>query len=321
MKRCLSCYNTIDGSEIDFHWKCSKKIFGVTPPPELPFSEDNLQELATQIIQSQVTVTGVQPKISLHLPSTEHNSQVKRFTVVGMWGGFILKPPSLHYPQLPELEDLSMHLANIARINTVPHSLIRLQSGNLAYITRRIDRLKKSKIHMEDMCQLTGRLTENKYRGSYEQLAKALMKYSANPGLDVVNFSEIILFSFLTGNADMHFKNFSLIHHPVAGPILSPFYDLLATVLVNPEDDEELALTLNGKKRKINRNDFVTFFSSFGLERKQQENIFSKMVNSRSAWFEFINRSFLSEVMKDDYKNLIQSRMDKIYPPAVALHN
>ena len=95
MKRCLSCYNTIDGSEIDFHWKCSKKIFGVTPPPELPFSEDNLQELATQIIQSQVTVTGVQPKISLHLPSTEHNSQVKRFTVVGMWGGFILKPTGI----------------------------------------------------------------------------------------------------------------------------------------------------------------------------------------------------------------------------------
>jgi serine/threonine-protein kinase HipA len=109
---------------------------------------------------------------------------------------------------------------------------------------------------MEDMCQLTERLTEHKYHASYEQIGKTILKYSTNPGLDLVNFCEIVLFSFLTGNADMHLKNFSLIYDSVNGPILAPAYDMLSTALVNPADDEDLALTLNGKKKRIKRKDF-----------------------------------------------------------------
>src|SRR5690606_38986653 len=142
--------------------------------------------------------------------------------------GYILKPPTPHYQQLPEVEDLTMHLAALAKIKTVPHSLIRLQSGKLAYITKRIDRTKKGKLHMEDMCQLTERLTEHKYQGSYEQIAKAILKYSALPGLDLVNFFELVVFSFLTCNADMHLKNFSLIQQPGMGMVFSPAYDLVA---------------------------------------------------------------------------------------------
>jgi serine/threonine-protein kinase HipA len=104
---------------------------------------------------------------------------------------------------------------------------------------------------MEDMCQLTERLTEDKYHGSYEQIGKAIQKYSASPGLDVENFFEIVLFSFLTGNADMHLKNFSLLEQPGLGMTLSPAYDLVNTALVNPADDEELALNLNGRKKNI----------------------------------------------------------------------
>lgn len=103
---------------------------------------------------------------------------------------------------------------------------------------------------MEDMCQLTERLTEEKYNGSYEQIGKTILKYSSNPGLDVVNFCELVLFSFLTGNADMRLKNFSLIHQPGMGIVFAPAYDLLATVLVNPADDEDFVLTLNGKRKE-----------------------------------------------------------------------
>jgi serine/threonine-protein kinase HipA len=148
---------------------------------------------------------------------------------------------------LPEIEDLTMHLTTLAGIKTVPHSLIRLKSGNLAYITKRIDRNKKKKIHMEDMCQLTERLTEDKCHGSYEQIAKAVLKYSVNPGLDVINFYEQVVFSYLTGNADMHLKNFSLIDRPEMGYTLSEAYDMVTTALVNPADKEDLALTLNAK--------------------------------------------------------------------------
>jgi serine/threonine-protein kinase HipA len=313
-KRCLFCYQLLLENEIDFHGACSKKIFGVPHPPELPYSENNMNELAYQVIQSQTTVTGVQPKLSLHLASAEKPNLVKRFTITGMWGGFILKPPSQYYPHLPEVEDLTMHLASMAKIKVVPHSLIRLVSGNLAYITKRIDRVKKEKLHMEDMCQLTDKRTEDKYRGSYEQVAKALLKFSSNPGLDVVNFFELVLFSFLTGNADMHLKNFSLLHQPATGPVLSPAYDLLATALVNPADGEELALTLNGKKKKINRNDFISAFTTLGLDAKQQENIFNKMERAKSSWLGFVDISFLNDEMKLAYKNLLQNRFAKLYP-------
>ena len=264
--------------------------------------------VAEQIVSSQITITGVQPKLSLNIEPTSKDTPQKRLTIVGLWGNYILKPPTSTYPQLPEVEDLTMHLAAIAKIRVVPHSLIRLQSGNLAYITRRIYRTKKGKLHMEDMCQLTERLTENKYHGSYEQIAKAILRYSSTPMLDVVNFFEQVLFSFLTGNADMHLKNFSLISQPATGYILAPAYDMVATALVNPADDEELALTLNAKRKRIKRSDFTAAFSTLKLNSKQQENIFRKMEKARPRWAELIDASFTSDELKQQYKKLIEAR-------------
>jgi serine/threonine-protein kinase HipA len=312
MERCLFCYQPLEKSLTDFHPSCSRKIFDQPIPPELPYSEKDMDELAKQVVRSHVTVTGVQPKISLDINSGNGNSQPKKFTIVGLWGNYILKPPSQHYPQLPEVEGLTMHLAQIANMEIVPHSLIRLSSGNLAYITKRIDRHKKTKIHMEDMCQLTERLTENKYNGSYEQIAKAIMKYSVNPGLDVVNFFEQVVFSFLTGNADMHLKNFSLINKPGLGYVLSPAYDMVATALVNPADDEDMALTLNGKKKKINKTDFIKAFSTLGLDERQQQNIFKKMEDAKEEWFELIAISFMDRPFKSKFKKLIEARFQRL---------
>lgn len=308
MKKCLYCYLPVTDSESDFHTVCSKKFFGTSSPPELPYTETQIEELAKKIIRSRITVPGVQPKISLDLPKTQSLDEPKRFTIVGLWGEYILKPPTNNYPQLPEVEDLTMHLAEIAKLIVVPHTLIRLESGKLAYITKRIDRRSKQRLHMEDMCQLTEKLTEDKYHGSYEQVAKAISKYSVNPGLDVVNFFEQLVFSFLTGNADMHLKNFSLIRQNESGYVLSPAYDLVATALVNPDDKEELALTLNGKKKNIRRKDFLATFSNARLEVKQQENIFRKMERAKDKWLEFIEISFLSNELKKQFRNLILKR-------------
>ena len=314
MSRCLFCYQNLAENEIDFHAFCSRKIFDQLTPPELPYDETQMEELAMHVVRSQITITGVQPKISLDIASGNTKNEPKRFTIVGLWGRYILKPPTKRYPQLPELEDLTLHLASIAKIEVVPHSLIRLKSGKLAYITKRIDRNKHGKIHMEDMCQLTEKLTEDKYHGSYEQIAKTILKYSTNPGLDIINFFEQVLFSFLTGNADMHLKNFSLIRQPGIGPVLSPAYDMVATTLVNPTDDEDLALTLNGKKKKIRYNDFIVAFNTLKLDVKQQENIFKKMGNSKDKWMEFIDSSFLSDDFKAHYKDLIEERFIRIKP-------
>lgn len=312
MKRCLYCYYSLTNNELDFHEKCSKKIFGQASPPTLSYTEADLEPLAKEIIKNQIAVTGVQVKLSLNITSNEHKPAGKRFTIVGLWGNFILKPPTVQYSQLPEVEDITMHLAKIAKINTAPHSLVRLASGNLAYITKRIDRIKNGKLAMEDMCQLTERLTEDKYRGSYEQIAKTIRKYSSTSGLDIVNFFELVLFSFLTGNADMHLKNFSLVEQPGLGMVLSPAYDLVNTALVNPTDDEELALSLNGKKKKLKKQDFIAAMDTLKLDRKQKENIFLKMEKAKSKWMEFIDLSFMSDDYKNQYKQIIEERFERI---------
>ena len=310
--RCLYCYQLLEQEEKDFHPACSKKIFDSIVPPLLPYTEHQMRELAIQVVQSHITVTGVQPKLSLEVEEGKPKGGPLRFTIVGLWGGYILKPPAAKYAQMPEVEDVTMHLAEMAKISTVPHSLIRLQSGSLAYIAKRVDRTKKGKIHMEDMCQLTDRLTEQKYDGSYEQIAEAILKFSATPGLDVVNFFEQLLFSFITGNADMHLKNFSLLNRPGIGWVLSPAYDMLATALVNPGDPEELALTLNGKKKKITTTDFLSAFAVAKLDNKQQRNILTKFDKRIPQWMEFIDISFLSHAMKEALKVLIQANHQRI---------
>ncbi|SHF73816.1 HipA domain-containing protein [Flavisolibacter ginsengisoli] len=312
--RCLYCYNELENGLVDFHPDCSRKIFGTRVPPRLPYDEKQMLELGKQVIKSHVAVTGVQPKLSLDIEKTGRHigkMEPKRFTIVGLWGGYILKPPTSAYPQLPQLEDLTMHLAALSGIATVPHSLIRMQSGILAYITKRIDRVRSEKIHMEDMCQLTERLTENKYKGSYEQIAKAIIKYSINPGLDMIDFFEQVVFSFLTGNADMHLKNFSLIKRPGIGYMLSPAYDMIPSSLVTEGDNEELALNLNGKKRKLQKKDFDAFVIAVKLlEERSVENIYNKFRTTIPRWFDFIPVSFIDKDLQGQYISLIKERAD-----------
>jgi serine/threonine-protein kinase HipA len=314
--KCLFCYQTIDSVELTtqsgskgFHVKCSKKFFGKSNPPELSFTEDQILELAEQVIKSQKTVTGVQPKLSLGL--TEKSTVPERFTIVGLLGEYILKPQTKNYKSLPEIEDLTMHLAEVSKLKTVEHSLIRLKSGQLAYITKRIDRNNGGKLHLEDMCQITERLTEHKYKGSYEQIAKAIKKYSANTGLNVTNFYELVLFSFLTGNNDMHLKNFSLLKKNSEYD-LCPAYDLLASQLVVEGDDEDLALTLNGKKKKIKKEDFEMAMRGADLDQKVIENIFKKYKKLIPTWSKYIDKSFLHKEMQEEYKSLIHHKSKQI---------
>lgn len=306
MERCLYCYQPLEQHETDFHSRCSKKIFGTATPPLLPYSKVDIESLALEVVRSQVTITGVQPKLSVDLEKEKGGE--KRFTIVGLWGGYILKPQTEQYANLPENEDLTMHLARLAKINTVPHSLIRFKDGSLAYITKRIDRDKKgNKIPMEDMCQLTEKLTEQKYKGSHEQIAKKIVEFSAYPVLDLINYVEVVLFCYLTGNADMHLKNFSL-YKKIKETTLTPAYDLLSTKLVIPEDTEELALTLNGKKRKLKRSDFDNLLKTMKVEDKVIENMYNKFRKVLPLWYDFIDISFLPNQMKTDYKALIENR-------------
>lgn len=309
MSKCLYCYKELADGEVDFHKGCCKKFFGIPEAPELPYSLDELDTLAAQVIQSQTTLTGVQAKLSLHL---DRHDGLKRLTIVGLWGDYIFKPQTQSYKTLPENEDLTMHLAKIAKIKVVPHTLIRLKDGSLGYLTKRIDRSADGdKIPMEDMCQLTERQTEYKYKSSYEQIAKVIAKYSYAPLLDLTDFYEQVFFCWLVGNNDMHLKNFSL-YAPKGKWGLTPAYDLLNVTLVNPKDDEELALTLNARKKRIKKADFVKAMETSGIAPKVFENMVSKYHKLLPKFNEVIDMSFLDGEDKEMYKQSIAARLKRL---------
>jgi serine/threonine-protein kinase HipA len=311
-RRCLHCYEPLQESETEVHQACNKRFYGQLKTPQLNYILDDLSELASKIIQSQMAVTGVQAKVSLSIYRKEEKNLTKNLTIVGLYGDYILKPPSSFYQELPELESVTMHMAHICGLHVVPHSLIRLKDQTLCYITKRVDRTRKGKLRMEDMCQLSERLTEDKYKGSYEQIAKLIMKYSASPLLDVTNFFEFVLFCFLTGNSDMHLKNFSLLEKEGLGMCLSPAYDLVPTSLIIPNDKDELALTLNAKKRKITYKDFLTAYENCGLSKKILDNTLELFFYAKHEVLSILNKSFVSDELKSAYESLINQRYKQL---------
>jgi serine/threonine-protein kinase HipA len=308
-KKCLYCYKTLDKNTLgDFHENCSLDFFGTKEQPLFEHSLQQMAALAKNVVERSVAVPGVQPKLSLSLTNdTIQDGNKGRLTVVGALGGnYIFKPPTSHFPEMPENEHATMRIAEAFGINVVKSSLIRLQSGELSYITKRIDRTDTGeKIHMLDMFQITEAF--DKYKSSMEKIGKALNEYSDNTLLDKVYFLELAIFSFLTGNNDMHLKNFSMINTGDKWT-LAPAYDLLNVTIINPDDTEELALTLEGKKKKIKWENFERLGKMLELNTKQIISISKRYIKNKPIAIDWIDRSFLSEEYKEKYKNLLEER-------------
>lgn len=319
--KCLYCglplRESIDIQEksCGWHTKCVKKFFGTSKMPDLDLSEESILKIATENSSSGFTVPGVQKKLSLHL----EQGKEPRLTLINYPTGFILKPQTAEYQALPEAEYLVMQMAERTGIRTVPFALIRMNTADnrYAYITRRIDRIlsgsKKSAtqmLAMEDFCQLDGRLTEDKYRGSYERCARIIKKYSTNPGLDLTELFLRIAFSYAIGNSDMHLKNFSLIETSPGSQEyeLSDAYDMLPTNVVLPEDTEQLALTLNGKKSNLGRKDFLAFAKASGIPEKPAERMLDMIISMQPTYLAMCRESYLPEEMRNSMEKLIQER-------------
>jgi serine/threonine-protein kinase HipA len=303
--RCLYCYDFLSEEEKEYHKKCAKKFFGTDYPASIEYDRNSMEEIARQILIKSASITGVQPKLSLDIEKKKDDPKRSRFTIVGLKGNFVLKPPADNFPGLPENEDLTMHLASAAGFRIAEHTLVRLSSGELAYLTKRFDRINGNKLQMEDMCQLTERLTEDKYRGSVEKIGKLVYKYSSAPGLDMIRLFEVVLFSFITGNADMHLKNYALLTDLNGEIYLSPAYDLLCTKLLIPEDKEESALTINGKKNDLRKSDFDKLANTFRINPKAIESIYKKFNRIIKIFGIIIDTSFISNDAKSGYKSLI----------------
>ena len=313
--KCLYCGGEIlavEERQDGWHKACIKDFFGTETMPEIDLSEETLVEIAKENVKGGLTVPGVQKKLSLHLTEGE----TPRLTLVNYPTGFILKPQTREYEALPESEFLIMQMAKETGIETVPFGLVKVPSRDrsLAYITKRIDRDGERKLAMEDFCQLDERLTIDKYKGSYERCAKIIKKYSMAPGLDMTEMFLRLVFSFMVGNSDMHLKNFSLIETKGknGGYKLSQAYDLLPVNVVLPEDEEEMALTMNGKKNKLTRKDFMIFAESCEVFERTAEKIIDKVLIKENKYLEMVEEAILPEEMKTRLAELIRTRAKRL---------
>lgn len=309
--KCLCCGKDIDkNGENGWHKSCIKRFFGVAGLPEIEIDDVTLKKLADETVNSGFTVPGVQKKLSLHLISEKKSPKL---TLVNFPTGYILKPQVTQYENLPEAEHLVMSMADITGISTVPHALIG-NNGTYAYITKRADRImytdRVAMLAMEDFCQLDLRLTQDKYKGSYERCAKVIERYSSRVGFDMTELFMRLVFSFVTGNSDMHLKNFSLIETSENSGeyVLSPAYDLLPVNVILPADIEQTALTLNGKKRNIRKKDFYAFAYKCGISKNSAEKMINKLVSLKEKYKSMCLDSLLADHMKESFSCLIDER-------------
>ena len=320
--KCLCCGKLLASSEekTGWHQRCIKHFFGTDQLPEITIDNETLKKLATESTSKGYTVPGVQKKLSLHLLSDHAHP---RLTLVNYPSGFILKPQVIEYTALPEAEHLVMSMADAAGIVTVPHALISGTEG-YAYITRRIDRSFRAGsvklFAMEDFCQLDLRLTEDKYRGSYERCAKVIHRYSSRRMIDMTELYMRLVFCFIVGNSDMHLKNFSLIETKpgTAQYVLSPAYDLLPVNTILPADHDEFALTMHGKNRNLRRKDFLIFADACGLSKSAAEKMITKLISMKPTFIRMCEESLLPNNMKENLTALITQRIQRLTPNDVS---
>lgn len=311
---CLCCGKRIDTkSDKGWHTSCIRSFFGTDKMPDISLNNEELNRIVTGTVAKKLTVTGVQKKLSLHLSGTKE----KRLTLVDYPTGYILKPQTDMYRHLPEFEALTMLMAERCGVKTVPNGLINI-GDSYAYITKRIDRHITDgvieKYAMEDFCQLSDRLTEDKYKGSYEKCAKIIDDYSDTVGFDKTEFFLRLVFCFVTGNSDMHLKNFSLKEDNPGSQqySLSEAYDLLPVNVVMPEDTEETALTLNGKKNRLKREDFLILAEKIDVPQKVASNIIEKVCSYKDEFINMCKESLLDEEEKETYISLIDVRISRL---------
>ncbi len=259
---------------------------------------------------TKMSIQGVQPKLSARL-----NAVAEIFEIADQGGTFIIKPQNDLYEELPENEDVTMRMAAAIGIETPLHGMLYSKDGSRSYFIKRFDRLpKKRKVAVEDFAQLTGATRETKYSSSMEKVAAVIDQFCTFPLLEKERFFRLTVFNFLTGNEDMHLKNFSLIRRNDKVE-LSPAYDLLNTTIVLRKPQEELALTLAGKKSKMTRENLVDYFGKerLGLAPIRIEKILLEIKSQKESWNELLDKSFLSDEMKTKYKELLNQRWMRFF--------
>lgn len=308
MKKCLLTYDQFEGS--GEHSEKGLKKLNVKLKNLKIFPYDQIEQMReVQAFAGKLSIQGVQPKLSAKLSVKDEEFQL---TDVG--GTYILKPQVASYEQLPENEDLTMHLAELAKMSVPWHGLLRAKDSSLLYVVKRFDRLGKGKkLLQEDFAQLLQATRSTKYQANMEKVAGLVEEFCTFPSLELPKLFKLIVFSFVVGNEDLHLKNIS-IQTSLDGTVkLSPAYDLVNTTIIMPTQ-EELALELNDKKRNLKRIDFIEYYAvtQLGLSKKIAEKVVNDLLDLIPTFEEWVDKSFLNEEMKKKYKEVLNSRSNAL---------
>ena len=301
MASCLCCTKPV-GDEGRYHPRCLKALFGSARVPAIPFG---LADLPAQVLKTgaRMSISGVQIKASVRLEPGK--SQLE---VVAAGGTHVLKPEPQQFPELPKNENLCMSMAADLGFPVPAHGLFSMADGGVCYVVARFDRAGGEKLQNETMFQLL-QATE-KYEGSLERIGKAIRAHAANVGLDTIDFFERALFCFLTGNGDMHLKNWALlIRGKKVG--LAPCYDLVCSKIYLPRE-HDCALTLGGKNDKLKRSDFSAMAAGLQIDAKAAGSVFEKLRRAQERLRETVGRSELSAPLKRKLDDVIRTRYQRI---------
>ena len=307
MKRCPITYETFQG-EGDYSQEGLRMLgLKLSKLDRLPFSAQEQRQEALDRA-GKMSIQGVQLKLSAVLRMAEH-----RFEIVDQGGRYIIKPPSADYPDLPENEDLTMRLAATVGIEVPFHGLIYANDGSLSYFVKRFDRVGRKRVPLEDFAQLSGESRETKYESSMEKVAGVIDQFCTFPAVERVKLFERTLFAFLTGNEDMHLKNFSLITRQ-RRVSLAPAYDFVNSTIALRNPQEELALPLRGKKSTLTRNDFLVYYGRERLQINERVclDIFERFQKAAPQWNTLLQESFLSGEMKTAYADVLNERWKRL---------
>lgn len=307
MKRCPMTYECIGDDE--YYSQRGLRLISPQLKTLQPLAlTANEQREKALLWAGKMSIQGIQPKLSAVLKVKEGC-----FELVDQYGQYILKPQSEYYPELPENEALTMSLAEIIGIEVPVHGLIYSKDNSMTYFIKRFDRQGRTgKLAVEDGAQLLQRTRETKYNSSMEQVANMLTDFCSFPRMEAIKLFKLSLFNFLTGNEDMHLKNFSLITRNQK-VTLSPAYDLLNTTIAQANTQEETALPLNGKKNNLKKTDYLDYFAKrLQLNPNMVAKVIQEIQQALPQWKILIGNSFLSLAMQEKYFVLLKERCERL---------
>ena len=294
--QCLICFRHLPtpGHNKNYHERCSLSFFGTTTPPAIPFHGADLERLALRSISSGNALPGVQPKLPIFYAAGDSY--------------FILKPQVSGVRCVPEIENIWMRLFESLGEPVAKSALVEMGDGDLAYVTRRFDRLPGGqKLHVEDFAQLLGKsiVGNEKFDASVADMVKVLREKSS-PRARIAAVERLFKLSVLNialGNSDAHLKNHAIIglwpeavgQQARVVYTLAPAYDILPTGFLSKNSRQSSALRINGKTSDITPKDLRAEAEESGLKASLVDDILGTLAASGSDIARILHSSVVPE--------------------------